>query len=376
MLSKLALVIFLVFAPLSPIYAAQYWPTTIWKTVSPQSLGFSPNQINKMFRFIQKKQFPIDSVVIVKNGYLIGEFYAGDMNENSLSNIYSVTKSFTSALVGIAIDKGYIKNEKQTLGSILTKNLSKKKDPRLNEIQLQHLLTMTSGLKTRDNFLSNWSGIIKLKNSKNWVDHILSLGTEKKSGELFNYSNGGSHLLAAIVTENTEIALEKFAERHLFSHIGIKNYEWQKDPQGINHGYSNLKLSARDMAKLGILYLNGGRWGEKQVISSSWVKKSLKTHSYPNKGQFNPLKLYGFNGYGYQWWNSKTVWKADLIYRKAWGMGKNSKKHPDYFFALGYQGQYIFILPQLNMVVVFKSRFKKSRDNIIPKALIEEFILN
>ena len=376
MFSKLALVIFLVFVPLSPIYAVQYWPTTIWKAVSPQSLGFSPNPINKMFRFIQKKQFPIDSVVIVKNGYLIGEFYAGDMNENSLSNIYSVTKSFTSALVGIAIDKGYIKNEKQTLGSMLTKNLSIKKDPRLNEIQLQHLLTMTSGLKTRDNFLSNWSGIIKLKNSKNWVDYILSLGTEKKSGEQFNYSNGGSHLLAAIVTENTKTALEKFAERHLFSHIGIKNYEWQKDPQGINHGYSNLKISARDMAKLGILYLNEGRWGKRQVINSSWVKKSLKTHSYPNKGKFNPLKFYGFNGYGYQWWNSKTVWKADLIYRKTWGMGKNSKKHPDYFFALGYQGQYIFILPQLDMVVVFKSRFKKSRDNIIPKAIIEEFILN
>ena len=376
MLSKLALLFFLIFTPLAPIYAAQYWPTTIWKTVSPQSLGFSPNPIKKMFQFIQKKQFPIDSVVIVKNGYLIGEFYAGDMNENSLSNIYSVTKSFTSALVGIAIDKGYIKNEKQTLGSILTKNLTIKKDPRLNKIQLQHLLTMTSGLKTRDNFLSNWSGIKKLKNSKNWVDFILSLGTEKKSGEKFNYSNSGSHLLAAIVTENTETALEKFAERHLFSHIGIKNYKWQKDPQGINHGYSNLKLSARDMAKLGILYLNGGRWGEKQVISSSWVKKSLKTHSYPNKGQFNPLKFYGFNGYGYQWWNSKTVWKADLIYRKAWGMGKNSKKYPEYFFALGYQGQYIFILPQLDMVVVFKSRFKKSRDNIIPKALIEEFLLN
>ena len=207
------------------------------------------------------------------------------------------------------------------------------------------------------------------------MDFILSLGTEKKSGEQFNYSSG-SHLLAAIVTENTKTELEKFAELHLFSHIGIKNYKWKKDPQGINHGYSNLKLSARDMAKLGILYLNGGRWGEKQVISSSWVKKSLKTHSYPNKGQFNPLKLYGFNGYGYQWWNSKTVWKADLIYRKAWGMGKNSKKHSDYFFALGYQGQYIFILPQLDMVVVFKSRFKKSRDNIIPKALSEEFILN
>ena len=142
------------------------------------------------------------------------------MNENSLSNIYSVTKSFTSALVGIAIDKGYIKNEKQTLGSILTKNLTIKKDPKLNEIQLQHLLTMTSGLKTRDNHLYNWSGIIELKKSKNWVDFILSLGTEKKSGEQFNYSNSGSHILAAIVTENTKTTLEKFAERHLFSHIG------------------------------------------------------------------------------------------------------------------------------------------------------------
>ena len=325
---------------------------------------------------MKKKKFPIHSVVIVKNGYLIGEFYDNNDNEKSLSNIYSVTKSFTSALIGIAIDKGHIKNEKETLGSVFSKNFVIKNDPKLKDIKIQHLLTMTSGLKTRDNHLSNYSGVFALRNSKNWVNYILSLGTEKKPGEYYNYSNGGSHVLAAILTEITESPVAKYAESHLFSHIGIKNYKWAKDPQGINHGYSNLELSARDMAKLGILYLNKGRWGNKQIISSSWVEKSLKTHAYPNRGRFNPFRLYPYNGYGYQWWNSETAWKADLSYRKAWGMGKNAIKQPEYFLALGYEGQYIFILPHLKMVVVFKSRFRKAKDILIPKALVEEFLLN
>ena len=124
MLAKSILTIFLGLCLSVPAFGKQYWPTIEWKSSSPQSQDFDPGSIREMFQFIQKKQFPIDSVVIVKNGYLIGEFYSNNTNEHTLSNIYSVTKSFTSALVGIAIDKGYIKNEKQTLGSILTKNLS------------------------------------------------------------------------------------------------------------------------------------------------------------------------------------------------------------------------------------------------------------
>ncbi len=376
MFKKSILILFLVLISSFPGFGAQYWPTFVWKKSSPQSLDFDPKFINNMFQFMQKKKFPIHSVVIVKNGYLIGEFYAHNNNEKSLSNIYSVTKSFTSALIGIAIDKGHIKNERETLGSVFSKSFLIKNDPKLKDIKIQHLLTMTSGLKTRDNHLSNYSGVFALRNSKNWVNYILSLGTEKKPGEYYNYSNGGSHVLAAILTEITESPVAKYAESHLFSHIGIKNYKWAKDPQGINHGYSNLELSARDMAKLGILYLNKGRWGNKQIISSSWVEKSLKTHSYPNRGRFNPFRLYPYNGYGYQWWNSETAWKADLSYRKAWGMGKNTVKQPEYFLALGYEGQYIFILPHLNMVVVFKSRFGKAKDILIPKALVEEFLLN
>ena len=120
-----------------------------------------------------------------------------------------------------------------------------KNDPKLKDIRVQNLLIMTSGLKTRDNHLSNYSGVFALRNSKNWVDYIFSLGTEKKQGEYYNYSNGGSHILAAILAEITGVSVEKYAERHLFSYIGIKNYKWEKDPQGINHGYSNLELFTR-----------------------------------------------------------------------------------------------------------------------------------
>ena len=372
--SILVLIFFLILSV--PTLGSQYWPTKKWETSEPKAQGFESNSIYKMFEFMQKRKFPIDSVVIVKNGYLIGEFYAKKNSEETISNIYSVTKSFTSALVGIAIDKGDIRSEKQTLGSIFSRNDLTENNPKLKDVRVQNLLTMTSGLKTRDNHLSNYAGVFALRNSKNWVDYIFSLGTEKKQGEHYNYSNGGSHILAAILTKTTKVPVEKYAERHLFSYLGIKNYKWEKDPQGINHGYSNLHLSARDMAKFGLLYLNKGKWDEKQIISSSWIEKSLKTHSYPNKGRFNPLKLYPFNGYGYQWWSSKTAWKADLSYRKAWGLGNKPVKQSEYFLALGYKGQYVFILPHLNMVVVFKSQFKIAREILIPKALVEEFLLN
>jgi CubicO group peptidase (beta-lactamase class C family) len=376
MLTKSILGIFFFLVLSASSIGTQYWPTTKWEKSSPHAQGFEPKSIHEMFQFMQKRKFPIDSVVIVKNGYLIGEFYAKDNNEKTISNIYSITKSFTSALVGIAIDKGLIKSEEQTLGSIFSKNKIIKNDPLLKDIRVQHLLTMTSGLKTRDNHLSNYSGIFTLRSSKNWVDYILSLGTEKKPGEFYNYSNGSSHILAAILAKVTEVPVAKYAERNLFSHIGIKNYKWPKDPQGINHGYSNLQLSARDMAKLGILYLNKGKWDKRQIISSSWIEKSLKKHSYPNKDRYNPFSLYPFNGYGYQWWNSETAWKADLSYRKAWGMGSDTAEQPEYYLALGYEGQYVFILPHHNMVVVFKSRFEKERDILIPKAIVEEFLLN
>ena len=114
--SILGLIFFLFLS--APTTGAQYWPTTKWEKSSPHAQGFEPKSIDEMFQFIQKRNFPIDSVVIVKNGYLIGEFYSNNTNEYTLSNIYSVTKSFTSALVGIAIDKGHIRSEEQKLGSI------------------------------------------------------------------------------------------------------------------------------------------------------------------------------------------------------------------------------------------------------------------
>ena len=145
MSTKSISIVFLVLIFTFPSFGAQYWPTMTWKKNSPQALGFDPKSIDNMFQFVHKKKFPIDSVVIVRNGYLIGELYANGIDEKSLSNIYSVTKSFTSALVGIAIDEGHIKNERQTLGSIFSKNVVIKNDPKLKNIEIRHLLTMTSG---------------------------------------------------------------------------------------------------------------------------------------------------------------------------------------------------------------------------------------
>ncbi|MBW2488513.1 MAG: serine hydrolase, partial [Deltaproteobacteria bacterium] len=208
---------------------------------------------------------------------------------------------------------------------------------------LEHVLTMTTGLECRDSFRYRWFGLEKMRNSPDWVQHMIDLPMAQPPGTQFEYCNGATFLLSAILQQQTGMDALSFAQEHLFKPLGISGVTWPANPQGITLGYGQIYMRPRDMAKFGYLYLNNGLWEGKQIISARWVKDSTRKHA-STKGPMD---------YGYQWWT----------------MGSGA------YTALGYYGQFIIVVPQKNIVAVFtglldqKDIFTPSvflRSNIIP----------
>jgi CubicO group peptidase (beta-lactamase class C family) len=271
-----------------------------------------------------------------------------------------VTKSFTSALVGIALGDHHLKSLDQTVGQLLAAHLPADADPRLAKVTVQQLLTMTSGLAGDDLPPAGDPDLtFRLYQSRDWVRHILGRKLVTTPGSTFAYSNAGSHLLSAIVADATGGSTLAFARAKLFGPLGIhaehafqpvgvafptpaqeRAYErakvaWATDPQGYHGGFAGLQLPARHLAKLGYLYLNGGRWDGVQVVPAGYVRASTQPQSQPPPGA-------PFDGYGYQWWVT------------------SEHGHPS-FLAVGYGGQFVQVVPDLDLVVVITSDAERQR---------------
>ncbi|MCJ7823938.1 MAG: beta-lactamase family protein [Anaerolineales bacterium] len=322
--------------------AAQYWPTAGWRSSTPEVQGMDSDLLGEMLATIQEQNYEIDSVTIVRNGYLVVDASIHPFSSTSKHNIFSCTKSVVSALVGIAIDQGTIDGLQQPVLSIFPQRTVANRDANKDAMTLEHLLSMTTGFRCQDSYLYRWSGLNQMGESEDWVQFVLDLPMEGEPGERFEYCNGASFLLSAIIQETTGMSAIEFAQEHLFGPLGISDVEWSSNPQGISIGYSELRMHPHDMAKIGYLYLNEGRWDEEQIVSSAWVKASTRKY----------ISATLEDGYGYQWWIDDS------------GM----------YLALGYGGQFIFILPEKEMVVVFTSSLEES-DFYIPQTLLNEFII-
>jgi CubicO group peptidase (beta-lactamase class C family) len=181
-----------------------------------------------------------------------------------------------------------------------------------------------------------------MRESEDWVQFVLDLPMAGEPGERFEYCNGASHLLSGIIQETTGMSANEYAMDHLFGPLGISDVDWSSSPQGISVGYSELRMHSQDMAKIGYLYLNEGRWDGEQIVPSEWVVSSTS--------QFISATLE--DGYGYQWWVDDS------------GM----------YLALGYRGQFIYVIPEKEMVVVFTSSLEDN-DFYVPQTLLNEFII-
>ena len=288
---------------------------------TPEKQGIDSGQLVDMMEHIKMMEAHFDSILIVRNGYLVTDAYFFPFEKGLKHIIHSSTKSITSALVGIAIDKGYIKSIDQPVIDFFPDKSFKNVDGNKRAMTLKHLLMMASGVDCRDSWKYNWAGLEQMKRSDDWVQFFLDLPMSEAPGEKYEYCNGASFILGAIIQKVTEMKLRDFADKYLFKPLGITEISWQESPQGINIGWGTIWLKPHDMAKFGFLFLNKGQWNDKQIVSESWVDLSTQGHIHEDI----------FDKYGFQW-------RLDS---------------DGYYMALGYGGQYIFVIPNKNMVVVF-----------------------
>ena len=321
--------------------ASQYWPQAQWRTASPESQGMSSRILAELFHSVRENEYEIDGLIIVRNGYVVLESYNHLLEPHFKHQIYSCTKSVSSALIGIAIEKGYIKSVDQTLGELFPEKTAEVQQSGNKEISLRHLLMMATGLACEDSVRYEFKGMKEMWQSDDWVQHMIDLPPIEPPGTRFEYCNGASALLTAIIQKASGMTAFEFAKRHLFNPLKISDIHW-KSHNGITIGYSDLTMRPVDMARFGYLFLHNGRWNNQQIISEEWVEESTKKHIN------NPLTY----GYGYQWWIMT----------------------PQRFAAVGAHGQRIFVLKDKNMVVVFTGDLKKVKTGI-PEELLHSFIV-
>jgi len=312
-----------------------YWPTAGWLVEPMEYHGVDPSEMSKADRFAADDPLA-RALVVVKDGYIVFENYYGEGGADQSTNLWSVTKSVTSALTGMLLDDQIIRSTDQLMAELMPAY------PAFDGITLHHVLTQTTGLSWAE------SGPLWVEwvLSDDWVAAALARGQVNKPGEKFFYSSGNSHFLTALVYYQTGASPGKLAKERLFDPLGIPfdtlaqpieyptwddyrkplSQTWRRDPQGIETASFGLYLTARDMAKFGFLYLNRGQWEDQVIIPEDWVRTSTAEHE---------TDIYGRYSYGYQWYITMVA------------------GHPA-FLASGFGGQIIGVVPSLDLVVVIK----------------------
>jgi len=265
------------------------------------------------------------SMVIIRNGFLVEEEYF-EYSATTKRNIFSCTKSVTGALIGIAIQEGYIDSVNESVLDFFPNYQFTNTDERKQNITLYHLLTMTSGLEwDESNYDSSNNPLYLMWEPTDWIQYVLDLKMVDEPGKTFSYNSGTSHVMSAIINYTTGMSTLEYATSRLFTPLGFDGYNWPTDPNGINKGGEGLELTPRSLAKLGQLYLDNGSWKGEQIVPKEWVYNSTRIAHYPLRNNHY--------GYGYQWWI-----------------------HPGgVFSAWGYAHQRVIVVPEYQVVATFTS---------------------
>ncbi len=270
---------------------------------------------------------PLNSLLISFEDTLVVEHYFEGLRPDRPVNVKSVSKTILSALVGIALDRGELTSLDQTVAGLLPDYFDDGLAPGKREITLRHLISMTSGLEgtSFDNY-DRWVA------SRDWIRYVLDQPVREPPGVRMRYSTGNFHLLSVVLTRASGLSTLEYARRYLFNPLGITTRAWDQDPLGYYLGGNNMSLTPREMVTFGHLYLNRGRIGERQVVSAAWIDSSWSLSTGRT----------GMWGYGLGWW-----------YRRLAG--------EDVWYAVGYGGQYLFVVPGLDLVVVSTTRLGSDR---------------
>ncbi len=299
-----------------------------WKTSTPAKQGFDTELLNTALDEAENRP-SIYSVLVIRNGYIVAERYYRGYSEDSSFNIRSVSKSYLSAMTGIAIEEGIINSISDKMLDYFPEYDHSGLDPRKDEITIKHLLTMQGGIDHEHN---NYS---RLYGTSNWIQSAIEEPLLYNPGERHSYNTFLTHLLSGIITNSSDISTLEFGQNYLCDPLGITIQDWQQSPQGIYFGGNSMFFTTRDMAMLGYLYLNDGKINGVQIVPGDWVEESLKNRM-PQQQQgwtWGPMEN---GGYGYLWWLG-TI------------------KGYEAFMAIGHGGQFVVNFPELNMIVATNS---------------------
>jgi CubicO group peptidase (beta-lactamase class C family) len=281
-----------------------YWPTTAWRAAEPEAMGMSAEKLAELEPLLRSRLRGVKGVIVVRRGYVVFEWRRPGCGSDDAHNVASVTKSVISALVGIALEAGWLRSVDQKALEFFPEYTPGPGDARKRDLTLRHLLTMTAPVAWHTGAWG-YEPLDRLRRQQDWVRYILDLVGNDVPGR-FQYSALCPHLISAILARTTGMSARELANERLFRPLGIKEIPdrempsfgrddvigenvtgWVKDPSGVNTGGWGLTMSVADMARLGFLYLNHGAWDGRQIVPRAWIAESTKHNA---------------NDYGYYWW--------------------------------------------------------------------------
>ncbi len=322
-------------------------PVEDWPVSTSDTDQLDPQMLSEIKALLEKET--VYGFVIYQSGKVLWEYYQDPEDQHRIFKVYSITKSIMSALVGIAIEDGWIKGVDQKISDYFPQFNAPGVDPRKQDVTIAHLLTHTSGWEWVDEH-GNHDDFDRFLNTKVTTQFFLKQPMSADPGEVFVYNTATAHLLSVIVQKATGKPLVKYAKEKLFDPLGIQHYRWSRHDDGFYNGGDGLMLGVRDFVKFGALYINGGRhWNGQQVIPEEWVRRSTQIQTQTKKVAFD-------YDYGYQWWLSVT------------------DDNVRFYQADGYKGQRIYVVPDYQLVVVVGGDLREQKFDL-PDEIFKRYVL-
>jgi CubicO group peptidase (beta-lactamase class C family) len=338
---------------------AGYWPTRGWRTSTPEAQGVDGGVLEALHReFEQGRHGYVDGMLVVRNGHVVFEksyahgydrlfagkgapgiynYYDPDWHpyykRGKLHTLQSVSKSVTSALIGIAIGRGELAGVDAPLQPFFAGYELPDSDPRRARMTLRHLLTMTAGIRWDEStvaYTDPANSCARMEASRDWVQFVLSQPMAAEPGTAWVYNSGATQLLSLVLKKATGRQAHDYAAERLFAPLGIERHFWKQTPTGLADTEGGLYLEPRDLAKLGYLYLADGVWEGRRLLPEGWVQASVVSSSEGLAGGSAPR-------YGYKWWLLPAKRDAPV----------------QAYAALGYGGQRLIVVPEQDLIAVF-----------------------
>jgi CubicO group peptidase (beta-lactamase class C family) len=304
-------------------------PGDDWVVADPADHGFDPAGLEEARAYAFAPGRETQGVVVVHGGEIVAEWYADGADADSWAASWSVAKSFTSAVVGIAVEEGHIGGVEEPMSTYLPEWAGTEHDA----ITIEDVLHMASGLDWNEAYAGSGeeSQVVRMVTGEaDQLAFARARPRRAEPGTSWSYSSGDTMLLSGVVQEATGRPLDDYAAEVLLDPIGLDRIDWWRDVEGHTLGYCCVDTTSRDFARLGLLYARDGRWGDEQVVPEAWVEESLVAGP-ASDGE-----------YGYQWW-----------------LGDPEGVPEDHFAAQGHDGQYIHVIPSLDLVVVRNGTYVK-----------------